>query len=1082
MSKRKSKDGALAAQQNKDPLFFLEGAWEAARKYEDRVLMAECNKILNGQRDRTAYIFRKLDRSGDGSLSRWEFMKGLQALHIPLQGERLRKFVDIFDQDGDGTVDYVEFADYVKNCGGLRAVPPPPPLNLPIPHTVLLAEGKPNKWFFWSKKQGLIKQKNTDNVAWPNILEDFDKEAMMMSAEYPHDKGAGWQNYAVLKWQTSKMDVKSDIISRDDFVEFMRPENFDDRKRYFCIQSYVAANTSAFPGRNCCHRVVYLRDAIPKMSHYIHYVRTHPDKSARGEFTRVHYEERSTNVAVNSLLSRYMTLAVHFIQRELDIEIHRLGLDFIVQDVTRNEFSPLRLLQATGMTYEDGAPSYDQGGDKNAQVVLGCEIDFVENMKALTLPKELADRPQEVYASPDWCRGDFCIFLPCLLAKADLEVLQFLQMSKQKQLMSESGCYIQTKLISLVRKHPLILEACHGEPQEYGLFCHNTRPNKRIDNGRVNTFELSISHLQGTVMEPGIVVFAQFKGFISNSIAVTIMSPGGDSCRADPTNYLKIGSNLQFECHVPLGANQSVQGSWLISVTDAEANDTGSMLEMWGIKAIVRRQKPSVAKPKTHDSICEPTTSQLNSRSVYPPLIVKFQPVCDRCYKVYKRLESEIRNYDAQQRKLRLREAGKARKSKSKEIQLPNFRHCTDPLNINIEALIPSEEPQEENIFETGASKFGMSSKRYRHTLAKLMADNRGQPASPPISPDRPASRHNNFEIRMARLLVRSPQTRSNITAKMVVHANTKSLSPIDVASSKVPSVGRTKFATADENQESSIHDAHDDTEVRGRAQSWSHQHQDESHDSEVSTRVVLVTSQGAPESDESLSTRDSFHTDDAKKSQLPSSPPLYTEQTSRPKSTTKAHLLSVGAALERKLAGDTRETTLLSLPLEVIPNQDPVHLPASSDKQFTDPKTSGISLPRDRKHGIQESSSFSFQKSFQELDNVQHLLPSVQASHVVDQSTTSSHTYKLTSADVLTATSIVDLTNRQSEEKDLTSVKPLENEPPKLSYEANAFVTNLKFSITDEARYLQELGSSRTKVIAERRKKIEQLVMQHFF
>jgi len=116
------------------------------------------------------------------------------------------------------------------------------------------------------------------------------------------------------------------------------------------------------------------------------------------------------NVAVNSLLSRYITLAVHFIQRELDIEIHRLGLDFIIQDVTRNEFSPLRLLQATGMTYEDGAPSYDQGGDKNSQVVLGGEIDFVENMKALTLPKELADQPQEVYASPDWCRGDFCVF------------------------------------------------------------------------------------------------------------------------------------------------------------------------------------------------------------------------------------------------------------------------------------------------------------------------------------------------------------------------------------------------------------------------------------------------------------------------------------------------------------------------------------------------------------------------------------------------------------------------------------------------------------------------------------------------
>ena len=43
--KKKSADGAaVPAQQNKDPLFYLEGAWEAARKYEDRVLMAECNK------------------------------------------------------------------------------------------------------------------------------------------------------------------------------------------------------------------------------------------------------------------------------------------------------------------------------------------------------------------------------------------------------------------------------------------------------------------------------------------------------------------------------------------------------------------------------------------------------------------------------------------------------------------------------------------------------------------------------------------------------------------------------------------------------------------------------------------------------------------------------------------------------------------------------------------------------------------------------------------------------------------------------------------------------------------------------
>ena len=1092
--KKKSADGAaVPAQQNKDPLFYLEGAWEAARKYEDRVLMAECNKILSGQRDRTAYIFRKLDRSGDGSLSRWEFMKGLQALHIPLSGERLRKFVDIFDQDGDGTVDYVEFADYVKNCGGPRASPPPLPLNLPIPQIVLLAEGKPNKWFFWSQKQGLIKQKNADNVAWPNILEDFDKEAMKMTADYPHDKGAGWQNYAVLKWQTSKMDVKSDIISRDDFVEFMKPENFDDRKRYFCIQSYVAANTAAFPGKNCCHRVVYMKDAIPKISHYIHYVRTHPDKTARGEFTRVHYEERSTNVAVNSLLSRYITLAVHFIQRELDIEIHRLGLDFIVQDVTRNEFSPLRLLQATGMTYEDGAPSYEQGGDKNAQVVLGNEIDFVENMKALTLPKELVDQPLEEYASPDWCRGDFCVFLPPLLAKADLEVLQFLQMSRRKQLMSENGSYVQTKLITRVRKHALILEACHGQPEEFGLFCHNTRPNKRIDNGRVNTFEMTIAHLRGTILEPGIVVFAQFKGFISNSISISIMSPGGDSCRADPTNYLKIGSNLQFECHVPLGASQAIHGSWLLSVADTEATDTGSMLEMWGIKAIVRRQKPNVAKSKISDSITEPTTSQLNSRNVYPPLVVKFQPVCDRCYKVYKRLETEMGDYDAQQRKMRLKGVEEARKSKSKEIHVPNFRHSSDPLSIDIESFLPTEEPQEDNLFETGASKFGISAKRYRHILAMSVATDRGKPASPPkISNDRPSSRHNNFESRMARLLVRSPQTRSNITAKLSIHGNTDSPSHDASASSATSPAGRMNFAAGKDKSVSAIVQQHDDPESpQGRLQSWSDRRQDGPGMSEAAKSMnvgstaghrqsILLPSKG-PQKNSDVDRAIGLPSDAI--SGLPKSPllpPLSTEQQSREKLASKAPLLSVGAALERKLAGDTIEPELLSFSAEAVQKHELVATVSAGGKKhtaaFAISSTSASS--RDRQPVIQESSSFSFQKAFEETASVEPLVPSLTTSDALDQPTVSSTSYKLTAADVSAATSIVDLTKRRSDFSDFNSVNPVEAEEPKLSYEANAFLTNLKFAITDEARFLQELGSSRTKVIAERRKKIEQLVM----
>jgi hypothetical protein len=509
------------------------------------------------------------------------------------------------------------------------------------------------------------------------------------------------------------------------------------------------------------------------------------------------------------------------------------------------------------------------------------------------------------------------------------------------------------------------------------------------------------------------------------------------------------------------------------------------MLEMWGIKAIVRRQKPMVSKTKTHDSICEPTTSQLNSRSVYPPLIVKFQPVCDRCYKVYKRLESEMSSYDAQQRKLRLREAEETRKFKSKDIHLPNFRHCSDPLNIDIDSFIPSEEPQEENIFETGASKFGMSSKRYRHTLAKSVASDRLQPVSPPkISADRPASRHNNFEVRMARLLVRSPQTRSNITANKAVHTAADSQPPIRFAPTESTSVGNINVAAEDSSKFTPMYPAHDETEAKGRVQTWFHRPEDESMISDVSPSpsfskehhqsAMMRVSQNSQQNVEASSTVDLSISGSAERQLRPGSPPLTAEQQPRPKSTTKAPLLSVGAALERKLAGDTIE------PAPPAQEQEPPHPPSSSGNVLsTAPAPTGsTSLPKDRKHVNQESSSFSFQKLFHEPETVDHLLPSTQKNRAADPSTASSHSYKLTSADVLAATSVLDITSRQSEQKHFTHANPIEAEPPKLSYEANAFVTNLKFSISDEARFLQELGSSRTKVISERRKKIEQLVM----
>jgi hypothetical protein len=449
-------------------------------------------------------------------------------------------------------------------------------------------------------------------------------------------------------------------------------------------------------------------------------------------------------------------------------------------------------------------------------------------------------------------------------------------------------------------------------------------------------------------------------------------------------------------------------------------------------------------------------------------------------------------NYDAQQMKLRLREAETAHKLKSKEIHLPNFRTCSDPLSIDIEALIPSEEPEEDNIFETGASKFGMSYKRYRHALAKSVANDRDQPASPPkIGLDRPVSRHNNFEARMARLLVRSPQTRSNITSKITITENVEEHSQNGYASAGFnPSVQILAKAGEDKNTALTFQTP-DKTDAQGRVQSWSERHEEQhdqgsSHASNVRLKdgyQSITVAHKQPLRGADVTTNADLP--NVGNQQPHTLPPLVPELQSRPKSAVRAPLLSVGAALERKLAGDSVEPESQQLSEDITSGHDVFGSTSVFGNQTAAASVlpSASSFPREAPLGNHTTSSFSFQKSFQESENVESLMPSVPVAQSFDETPALTNAYKLTSADILAATSVVDLTNLQCAViADSKLMNVVEAEPPKLSYEANAFVSNLKFSISDEARFLQELGSSRTKVIAARRKKIEELVSHRMF
>lgn len=62
-----------------------------------------------------AYLFKALDKNGDGGVDLEEAMYGVKALHLPFSEEDVKKFGAQLDEDGNGKVDGDELADFLES-------------------------------------------------------------------------------------------------------------------------------------------------------------------------------------------------------------------------------------------------------------------------------------------------------------------------------------------------------------------------------------------------------------------------------------------------------------------------------------------------------------------------------------------------------------------------------------------------------------------------------------------------------------------------------------------------------------------------------------------------------------------------------------------------------------------------------------------------------------------------------------------------------------------------------------------------------------------------------------------------------
>ena len=72
--------------------------------------------MLRANRESLAQAFERMDRNGNGVLSRWDFKRGLESLQIEgLSEDVVELILAEIDRDGDEHIDYAEFCDMFRS-------------------------------------------------------------------------------------------------------------------------------------------------------------------------------------------------------------------------------------------------------------------------------------------------------------------------------------------------------------------------------------------------------------------------------------------------------------------------------------------------------------------------------------------------------------------------------------------------------------------------------------------------------------------------------------------------------------------------------------------------------------------------------------------------------------------------------------------------------------------------------------------------------------------------------------------------------------------------------------------------------
>ena len=72
-------------------------------------------------------LMKRLDSNKDGKLGRKELSDGLRTLGVSLLPSELDEVMKVFDKDGTGNVDYVEFYAVIREWKATAPAPPPAP-------------------------------------------------------------------------------------------------------------------------------------------------------------------------------------------------------------------------------------------------------------------------------------------------------------------------------------------------------------------------------------------------------------------------------------------------------------------------------------------------------------------------------------------------------------------------------------------------------------------------------------------------------------------------------------------------------------------------------------------------------------------------------------------------------------------------------------------------------------------------------------------------------------------------------------------------------------------------------------------